>query len=185
MTSWQYDWNTNTVHCSQAQHWEYQYTVQQQQDYQVHTTTPTIQHSDQQYKNPQNVVKNEASVRYIIMKKNQLIIFLHFKDPIDGKEKERIQIRRERNRIAATKCREKKKQKLNVMLSKAETIQKSNNILRQEVYKLEAEKRQLVRLLMMKKEGSAGQGQVIQEDGSEFISATDQQDLYSVIDNMT
>ena len=71
------------------------------------------------------------------------------------------------------------------MLSKAETIQKSNNILRQEVYKLEAEKRQLVRLLMMKKEGSAGQGQVIQEDGSEFISATDQQDLYSVIDNMT
>ena len=127
-----------------------------------------------------------------------LTIQTHRSSYADGKEKERIQIRRERNRIAATKCREKKKQKLNIMLSKAETIQKSNNILRQEVYKLEAEKRQLVRLLMMKKEASGSragleqvtqeqvtQEQVTQENIPEFISSSDQQDLYSVIDNMT
>jgi hypothetical protein len=58
---------------------------------------------------------------------------------------------RERNIIAATKCRNKKKEKLNMILGKAEGIEKSNNKLRQEMYRLEAGKKQLVTLLMKKR----------------------------------
>ena len=80
--------------------------------------------------------------------------FLLFQEHVGEEEKERILLRRERNRLAATKCRNKKKNKFNLIINKAEVIEKSNNNLRQEIYKLEAEKRHLVRLLMMNKNGT-------------------------------
>ena len=46
--------------------------------------------------------------------------------------------------------REKKKEKLNGLLQKAESLEKHNENLRQECYRLEAEKRYLVKMLMDK-----------------------------------
>merc|ERR1711915_164182 len=86
-------------------------------------------------------------------------------------EKERLLLRRERNRLAATKCRNKKKEKLTQMLQTAEAIEKSNNSLRQEIYKLEAEKRHLVKLLMMKGKGTKQREEIqISDDPLVFLS---------------
>ena len=76
-------------------------------------------------------------------------------------------MKREKNRLAATKCRyvcaytiekgvfrncsncrEKKKEKLNHLLCQADQLEKFNDELRQECYRLEAEKRYLVKMLM-------------------------------------
>merc|ERR1711997_792658 len=70
-------------------------------------------------------------------------------------------IKRERNRIAATKCREKKKEKLQGLLEDAESLEKSNTSLRQECYRLEAEKRYLVKMLMDRAQNTdPGQSQI-------------------------
>ena len=52
--------------------------------------------------------------------------------------------------------------------------------MRQEVYQLEAEKRQLVRLLIMKRNGSERNADI-----SEDNSPSDQADLYSIIEDLT
>ena len=62
-------------------------------------------------------------------------------------------LHREGNRVAATKCRYKKKEKLNIIIGKVESIEKSNSLLLQDIFRLEAEKKQIVRLLMMKRRG--------------------------------
>merc|ERR1719350_360700 len=62
----------------------------------------------------------------------------------------KVWLKREKNRLAATKCREKKKEKLNSLLAKAEQLERFNNDLRQECYRLEAEKTYLVKMLMDK-----------------------------------
>merc|ERR1712179_181768 len=62
----------------------------------------------------------------------------------------KVWLKREKNRLAATKCREKKKEKLNTLLGKAEQLERFNNDLRQECYRLEAEKTYLVKMLMDK-----------------------------------
>ena len=86
-------------------------------------------------------------------------------------EKERLLLRRERNRLAATKCRNKKKEKLTQMLQTADAIEKSNNSLRQEIYKLEAEKRHLVKLLMMKGKGTKQREEIqLSDDPLVFLS---------------
>jgi hypothetical protein len=51
----------------------------------------------------------------------------------------------------------------------------------QEIYRLEAEKRQLVRLLMMKKSGRLDPN----PDSSEDNSSSEQVDIFSLIDNFT
>ena len=60
----------------------------------------------------------------------------------------KMMLKREKNRQAATKCREKKKEKLNHLLCQADQLEKFNDGLRQECYRLEAEKRYLVKMLM-------------------------------------
>ena len=57
----------------------------------------------------------------------------------------------------------------------------SNNLLMQDIYKLEAEKRQLVRLLMMKRKGRLDAN----PDSSDDKSSNEQADLFSLIDNLT
>ena len=70
------------------------------------------------------------------------------------------------------------------MLSNAESIEKSNNRLKQEVNRLEAEKRQLVRLLMWKEGGSTpSYGQ--NTDTSDSYLSSENMELFSVIDNLT
>ena len=104
-----------------------------------------------------------------------------FQDNVEEKEGDKILLRRERNRVAATKCRNKKKVKLNIIIGKAEAIEKSNNLLMQDIYRLEAEKRQLVRLLMMKKKGRLDSN----PDSSEDNSSSEQVDIFSLLDNFT
>ena len=104
-----------------------------------------------------------------------------FQDHAEVKEGDKILLRRQRNKVAATKCRNKKKEKLNIIIGKAEAIEKSNNLLMQEIYRLEAEKRQLVRLLMMKKSGRLNPN----PDSSEDNSSSEQVDIFSLLDNFT
>ena len=51
-------------------------------------------------------------------------------------------------KVLRKKCREKKKEKLNHLLCQADQLEKFNDELRQECYRLEAEKRYLVKMLM-------------------------------------
>ena len=104
-----------------------------------------------------------------------------FQDHAEVKEGDKILLRRQRNKVAATKCRNKKKEKLNIIIGKAEAIEKSNNMLMQDIYRLEAEKRQLVRLLMMKKKGRLDPN----PDSSEDKFLSEQVDIFSLLDNFT
>ena len=70
------------------------------------------------------------------------------------------------------------------MLSNAESIEKSNNRLRQEVYRLEAEKRQLVGLLMIKGGGPAQRSGENTVTSDSYLSS-ENVELFSVIDNLT
>ena len=54
-------------------------------------------------------------------------------------------------------AREKKKEKLQVLLQDAESLEKSNTSLRQECYRLEAEKRYLVKMLMDRSQAEAAE----------------------------
>ena len=56
-----------------------------------------------------------------------------FQDNVEEKEGDKILLRRERNRVAATKCRNKKKVKLNIIIGKAEAIENSNNSVMQDI----------------------------------------------------
>ena len=90
--------------------------------------------------------------------------------------------------MAATKCRNKKKYKLNTLVSKSEAIEKSNNSLRQEMYRLEAEKRHLVRLLMMRRNGieNKSDSDMSVKLSDEFENTSQSNlDIYSVIENFT
>ena len=110
-------------------------------------------------------------------------------------EQEKVAERRERNRLAATRCREKKKEKLQLLTGRAELLERSNNSLRQDCYRLEAEKRYLVRMLMDRRqeEQQAGQeqaslAQVEQASlaqASSLLQSDSSQDIYSVIENFT
>ena len=116
--------------------------------------------------------------------------YSHFKsqEHADDQEKERVFMRRERNKMAATKCRNKKKYKLNTLVSKSEAIEKSNNSLRQEMYRLEAEKRHLVRLLMMRRNGieNKSDSDMSVKLSDEFENTSQSNlDIYSVIENFT
>ena len=106
----------------------------------------------------------------MIQQNHNLLVFLEKEE-----EKDKILLRRKRNRIKATKCRKKKKKKLNKMLGKTEGIEKSNNKLLQERNRLEAEKKQLVTLLMMKRKGYNHERFDPNPEASEFNSTSEQE----------
>ena len=62
-------------------------------------------------------------------------------------DEERRHRRRERNKIAATKCRNKKKEKTTRLIAEGEVLEIQNASLKEEINKLEAEKRSLSDLL--------------------------------------
>lgn len=62
-------------------------------------------------------------------------------------DEERRYRRRERNKIAATKCRNKKKEKTTRLIAEGEVLEIQNASLKEEINKLEAEKRSLNDLL--------------------------------------
>merc|ERR1719264_2104748 len=62
-------------------------------------------------------------------------------------DEERRLRRRERNKVAATKCRNKKKERTTRLIAEGEVLEIQNTALKEELRKLEAEKRSLSDLL--------------------------------------
>lgn len=61
-------------------------------------------------------------------------------------DEERRKRRRERNKIAATKCRLKKREKTNILVNDCEHLEKQNNTLKSQVQLLETELHGLVEM---------------------------------------
>ena len=72
-----------------------------------------------------------------------------------------------------------------MILGKAEAIEKSNNKLRQEMYRLEGEKKQLVTLLVMKSKGYNHERVDKNPESSKYNSTSEQLDEYSLIETLT
>ena len=87
--------------------------------------------------------------------------------------------------------REKKKEKLQGLLQDAESLEASNTSLRQECYRLEAEKRYLVKMLMDRSQTEAMEQAQAQNFGQNlgqpeekiFLNNSDQ-DLYNFYNNL-
>ncbi|XP_022105174.1 cyclic AMP-dependent transcription factor ATF-3-like [Acanthaster planci] len=62
-------------------------------------------------------------------------------------EEEKRQVRRDRNRIAAAKCRQKRKQETMELSLESEKLQTTNARLREEIEKLQHEKETLIKLI--------------------------------------
>jgi len=60
---------------------------------------------------------------------------------------ERRSRRRERNKVAATKCRNKKKEQTSVLMVESHSVKNTNSRLKQEILRLQAEERDLCALL--------------------------------------
>lgn len=70
-------------------------------------------------------------------------------EELTAEDEERRRRRRERNKVAATKCRNKKKEKTCLLVTEGESLETQNHNLKQEITRLEAEKRRLVEILSL------------------------------------
>lgn len=91
-------------------------------------------------------------------------------EDLTPEDEERRRRRRERNKVAATKCRNKKKEKTVLLVSESEILENQNLNLKQEISRLEAEKRHLVDILSMHEPACAKRPRLEQsnEDDSNF-----------------
>ena len=64
-------------------------------------------------------------------------------------DEERRRRRRERNKIAATKCRLKKREKTVILVQESEVLETQNHDLKSEIQKLETQRRRLVDMLSL------------------------------------
>jgi len=62
-------------------------------------------------------------------------------------DEERRRRRRERNKVAATKCRNKKKERTTLLIAEGEVLEIQNSSFKEELIRLEAEKRRLTDIL--------------------------------------
>jgi len=62
-------------------------------------------------------------------------------------DEERRRRRRERNKVAATKCRNKKKERTTLLIAEGEVLEIQNSSFKEELIRLEAEKRRLTNIL--------------------------------------
>ena len=62
-------------------------------------------------------------------------------------DEERRRRRRERNKIAATKCRLKKREKTVILVQESETLETQNHELKSQIQELETQRRRLVDML--------------------------------------
>ena len=88
-------------------------------------------------------------------------------------------------------AREKKKEKLQGLLEDAESLEKSNTSLRQECYRLEAEKRYLVKMLMDRSQSESTEpapapnyGQTVGQSEEQIFINNSDQDLYHFYNNL-
>ena len=69
-------------------------------------------------------------------------------------DEERRRRRRERNKVAATKCRHRKKERTVVLMRESDHLEDHNVSLRTEIQRLETEKRRLIDVLAMHSPGN-------------------------------
>lgn len=74
-------------------------------------------------------------------------IFKDVSNDLTEEDEERRRRRRERNKIAATKCRNKKKEKTNFLMTESESVEDINLRLKTEIQRLTSEKNKLEKLL--------------------------------------
>ncbi|KAF8795993.1 fos-related antigen 2-like [Argiope bruennichi] len=68
-------------------------------------------------------------------------------EQLTPEDEDRRRRRRERNKVAATKCRNKKKERTGKLVAESETLEINNNALKSEIHSLEAERNELINLL--------------------------------------
>ncbi|GFY62404.1 BZIP domain-containing protein [Trichonephila inaurata madagascariensis] len=68
-------------------------------------------------------------------------------EELTAEDEDRRRRRRERNKVAATKCRNKKKERTGKLVAESETLEVNNNALKSEIHSLEAERNELINLL--------------------------------------
>jgi len=76
-------------------------------------------------------------------------IKLEDEDSLTLEDEERRRRRRERNKVAATKCRNKKKERTGLLIKESEVLEVHNSSLKIEISRLEAEKRHLMDILAL------------------------------------
>ena len=64
-------------------------------------------------------------------------------------DEERRRRRRERNKVAATKCRNRKKERTGILMQESDVLEDQNVNFRSEIQRLETEKRRLMDVLAM------------------------------------
>ncbi|XP_015927976.1 cyclic AMP-dependent transcription factor ATF-3 [Parasteatoda tepidariorum] len=69
------------------------------------------------------------------------------KEELTKEDEDRRRRRRERNKVAATKCRNKKKERTGRLAEESESLEVNNNALKNEIHSLEVEKQELMGLL--------------------------------------
>jgi len=77
---------------------------------------------------------------------------LPFKDEmgqLTTEDEDRRQRRRERNKVAATKCRNRKKERTGILMQESDVLEDQNVSFRSEIQRLETEKRRLMDVLAM------------------------------------
>jgi len=92
-------------------------------------------------------------------------------EELTAEDEERRRRRRERNKVAATKCRNKKKEKTCLLVSEGEILESQNKNLKQEISRLEAEKRHLVEILSLHEPSCAKRARrdsTVNEDDDNF-----------------
>jgi len=68
-------------------------------------------------------------------------------EDLTAEDEERRRRRRERNKVAATKCRNKKKERTTLLIAEGEVLEIQNSSFKEELIRLEAEKRRLTEIL--------------------------------------
>ncbi|XP_015118730.1 activating transcription factor 3 [Diachasma alloeum] len=73
----------------------------------------------------------------------------NFRAGLTPEDEERRRRRRERNKIAATKCRLKKREKTVILVQESETLESQNHDLKSQIQELETQRRRLVDMLSL------------------------------------
>jgi len=68
-------------------------------------------------------------------------------EDLTAEDEERRRRRRDRNKVAATKCRNKKKERTTLLIAEGEVLEIQNSSFKEELIRLEAEKRRLTEIL--------------------------------------
>lgn len=88
------------------------------------------------------------------------------REDLTPEDEERRRRRRERNKVAATKCRNKKKEKTHILVAESEIVEVQNASLKAEVARLDAEKRRLTSILALHQPHCAKRRRLCSEEAS-------------------